>query len=838
MKSFRSLLGQPLYVVLSVATLTLAVGANLVVFTIVNAIWIRPRPVHHPDRVVMVMGDTSSLGSSERFYFAELGLQLQVRDVPAFELVAGQVMTSGRNASLMPRIAFDAIGHPVETLGVTSEYFGVLGIGIRGRDFTRDDDRYGAAPVAIISDRLWKTAFRGEDIVGADLPASPVPIRIIGIAPPGFSGARLGENADLWIPRNLVPFVSLVPRIGDGSPVLPEGAAPILAIARLRPGISAAEAERLIEQHGKSRNRLAVVPLSQIFGSPHHRTLIIDERNVLRLISAAAALVLFGGCATLMALVFAHYERRRSEFGIRLALGASATRLAGRMTSELGWLVAGGSLTAVVAAALGLEFLPALSLPGGIVLDRLDLGFDWRVLLAGIAGTVITMSAAAALPMRRFTSHGIAAGLISSVATAARSSLRLRQIALGAQVTATVAVLAGAGLFLRTMQHGFDQGPGFDAARTVFIDVDTASLYDLSAAIRMEGIRTSAGDFKKRLQQVEARLAAQRLVVNRRIVDAVKAQPGVELIAVGTAPLGVDSAPWLEQPSNIETESGTHALRVGYAGATPGYLHALGLRVIAGRALVTADGSNAGAPRTVMITASLAAALWPGESAVGRRFRMSADHEVVGVVDDFAFGSLRFDPPYVVLAAAAEEAAMSNSTLKLVVRTPTPTALVAPLRRTITQVLPDSPRMTITTGREAVAADLARERLGAWFFSGFGLVATGLGIGGVFGMVAYMAEFRRREFGIRAALGATMFRLALMIIIAGLAPVVVGTAAGLLGALWLGKAAESFLIGVSWFDPVSYWMAGLVMLGSATLAGFAAAWRIKRIAPSEALRAE
>src|SRR5262245_906558 len=144
MRIFRSLLQQPGYVLLTLITLTFAVGANLVVFTIVNAIWLRPRPIYDPKRVVMVMGDTSASGSSESAFFAEFGLQHQVRDVPAFERVAGQVMTSGSNFGLLPRVIFEAVGHPVETLGVTSEYFGVLGVTVRGRDFKPEDDRYGA----------------------------------------------------------------------------------------------------------------------------------------------------------------------------------------------------------------------------------------------------------------------------------------------------------------------------------------------------------------------------------------------------------------------------------------------------------------------------------------------------------------------------------------------------------------------------------------------------------------------------------------------------------------------------------------------------------------------
>lgn len=144
MATLRPLIRQRGYAALSIATVGLAVGANLVVFTIVNALWLRPRPVVEPERVVMVMDDTSSTGSTERSFYAELGLQRFVRDVPAFSDVAGQVMTSGPNNQWAPRLILEAVGRHVETLAVTSEYFSVLGLPVRGRPFTREDDRYGA----------------------------------------------------------------------------------------------------------------------------------------------------------------------------------------------------------------------------------------------------------------------------------------------------------------------------------------------------------------------------------------------------------------------------------------------------------------------------------------------------------------------------------------------------------------------------------------------------------------------------------------------------------------------------------------------------------------------
>jgi hypothetical protein len=226
---------------------------------------------------------------------------------------------------------------------------------------------------------------------------------------------------------------------------------------------------------------------------------------------------------------------------------------------------------------------------------------------------------------------------------------------------------------------------------------------------------------------------------------------------------------------------------------------------------------------------------------VGRRLRLgyqAPDTEVVvvGVVADFVFGSMRFDPRAVMITSAPTND--YSNTLSLVLRTRTPEILAEPVRRAAEEAVPNVPRLSVVTGRDLVAADLGRERLGAWFFSAFGLVALALGIGGVFGLIAYLAESRRREFGIRIALGATPAGLISFALVAGLLPATLGAGAGLVGAMWVAESADVFLVRISRIDPLSYGLAFTVMLVVATIAGLAAAFRVRRISPVEALRAE
>jgi putative ABC transport system permease protein len=352
---------------------------------------------------------------------------------------------------LQPQISFDQIGRELETLPVTPGYFRLFRLAIHGRDFTADDNLAGAEPVAIISDRLWSRDFgRREGVIGAVIPAKPVAIRVIGVAPSGFEGARRGEKADMWIPSGLLP------RVVTGKA---EESNPLMIFARLVPGQTLADVDRLVRETYADeliRRVLKAVPLKDVFGTPESRTIVINEGNSLGVVSGLAMMVLLGGCATLAALVLVHYERRRGELAVRLALGASRARLTAELCRELLLIAATGTLGALLVATWGLHVIPSLSLPGGVDLGRLDLSLDRRVLGAATATTLLTLLAAAWLPIGRFTRTSLARDLVAGPApTPSSSSQRIRQMLLALHVSATVVVLIAAGLFVQSVIYGF-----------------------------------------------------------------------------------------------------------------------------------------------------------------------------------------------------------------------------------------------------------------------------------------------------------------------------------------------------------------------------------------------
>jgi predicted permease len=819
----RLIRGHRGYAVLAVTSLSLAVGATLAVFTVVNALWLKPVPFPEPDRVVMVVGSSAGEGDG----FSQVGLETADRWT-MFEAVAGQVVTSGDSARNAAHLSVDAAGRKVETLAVTSKYFNVLGQSIRGRDFTRDDNRPGAEPVAIISDRLWARAFgRRDDVIGALAAARPFPVRIVGVAPPGFEGARRGERTDVWVPAALAARLSpAAATTGDEGP----GA---LVLARLRPGQTPEAArQQYLEQAiasaqvapGVSFDRyreylesLQVVRLADVFGTPSSRTIVINEGRAAGVVAGLAALVLLGSCATLMALVLVHYERRRRELSVRLALGASRLRLAAQLGAEFGWLAAAGTTGAIVVALAGLRVLPALSLPGGVDLGRLDLSLDWRVLGAAIGTTTLTLATAALVPLLRFTRGDLAGEIVAVRSTTPASSQRLRQTLLAVHVSATIVVLVSAGLFVRAVVYGFTSGPGFDVDRTV------------SVRLRLPPIRSTPGT------NLRAAVAAAHQKAER-IADAIREQPGVDAVALGWMPIGPERMNDVLTPKTVEAGGEQRQLTIGMLRGGAGLSEALGLPVLSGRALTPADAVGRGGMAPALITASLARALWPADDPVGQivSFVPGGRYQVVGVVPDFAYGSMN-QPVAGVIVSVLEGFGIGPS---FVVRTERPDAMVEPIRRLFAGLVPDAHRVAIATGREIVARDLGRQRLGAWFFSGFGLIALVLGAGGVFGLVAYLAESRRREFGVRVALGATPRDLVRRGVAAGLVPVGVGAAAGLIAAAIVARVFVSALPGLSTLDPLTYVSVALLMTACAAGAGLTGAWRLRTVAPADALREE
>ena len=775
------------YLALLTLVLGASTGVNLLVFTVVNALWLRPMEFPDPDRVVILPRAGFPDLSGPPFQILEGG-------------VAGQVTTGDESGvGVSPRLQVPGESE-LEVLGITPDYFKVLQLTIRGRSFSREDEWEGAEPVAIISDRFWSRVYsRRRDVIGSILQSKPLPVRLVGIAPPGFRGVRRGEEVDVWIP------VAVVRRVTSRSePTL-------LPLGRVGHRQTLEEVNERFEALAPGMLRLLQTrwtSVTDVFGTQASPTTVIREGQSLLVASALALLVLCGGWATVAALVILHYERRRGELALKAALGASRWRLVSDLCRELASLAAIGSVAGLFVAALGVRIVPALSLPGGISLQLLDLSFDWRVVIAGIAITFVTLFAAAIWPLKRATRIRIGSELLTGPSTVSRRSLRARQFLLSLQVCTTVVILVCAGLLVRTVNHGFGTAPGFEVDRTAFLTISEPLPLDSKVSPEV--------------------LAAER---NRRLSAVIRQVPGVVDVASGSsvAPLGAEavrnSRTWSFQVGGRQLDVVVGALR-----GSPNLLSTLGVPILVGRPLIAADALSQ--PRPVIVTRSLASLLFPEGDVLDQVFSVQERgwglSQVVGVSADLTFGSLTSPASGVIVSVWPGTAAMT----RFVVRAEYPDSVASSAGRLI-----KSDSLRTITAREMIAADIGRQRLGAWFFSGFGIVALLLGVGGAFGLVAYVAESRRREFGIRMALGADRAVLVRIGVGAALMPVSAGVAAGIpLG----GASARMFsghLVGIGSLDPLTYCVVAGLMLGSAASAGLMAAWRLRKTTPTDALRA-
>jgi predicted permease len=647
-----------------------------------------------------------------------------------------------------------------------------------------------------VGTRLWSQ--RGG--IGSLIQATPRPLRVAGIAPPKFEGARRGERADLWVPTQVVQDLAPKDRQID--------TLNMMVFARLRPDQTVAGLEQQYRAQSGEPNPDAPHPvqkfvrLSDVFGTSDSPSTLVRETGTLAIVSGLSLLVLLGGCATVAALVLTHYERRRSELAIKAALGASRPRLVRELVAELFVVGMAGSVGATVCGVFAARAVPALSLPGGINIGRLDLSLDWRWCAMALAATLVTLALGGAVPLWKATYGRLAGDVSTGPAATGRHALRVRRRLLSFQVCATTIVLIASGLLVRTVLYSFRSGAGFDIDRTVFVSVEERAF------------SSTPGDPK-----------TVALARRAQLTSLLEQLPSVRGVAGGTAPIGADARP---MPRTITLPGRNERLLVGVLAGTPNLLPTLGVPLLAGRALDSSDVSTAPAP--VVVTRSLAERLW-SRDALGQTFglpEVRGNFVVVGIADDFAYGTLSQPVAGVVVTARGDWSYVASN---MVLKTDDPKSVVASLP---TQLLGRVFRSA--TGREILGRDISQQRLGAWMFSGFGLVALLLGIGGVFGLVTYLAQARRREFGLRIALGATLSDVVRSAVMTALGPVAAGAASGLVIGAIASRVLAALLVGIGRLDPGTYASVGLVILIPALLASLAGAWRLRTLTPSDALR--
>ena len=812
--AFRLLRRSPVFTASAVLTLALGIGATTAIFTIVEAVVLRPLAIAEPGRVVSL--ERSERDTTMRKFMYPTYLRLREEGASIFESVAA----SG-NSGLRVRVGSGAV--QVGAAFVTEDYFAALGLSpSQGRFFAPQEHSAGAPAVAVVTDAFWRTRMGADpNVIGQAIRIADTYASVVGVAPRGFRGLELGAPVELFMPvmaaALVLPpanYLSDTPAMVNGLQYSPQSWVDITA--RLKPGVTAAAAQTFLSTSTFGRARrpdgsatsMRFVPTSSIALSPLTRA---ETKRFTTLLAIVVSLVLLIGCANLAGLILARNEQRRRETAVRLALGARTARVVRLFLAESLLLSILGGAAGLLVAGWMLQLMGAFVIPGPIRLETLQLGLTQRVLLFAAAAALFTAMVSGLLPAL----FGSRVDLTSALKTRPGATTRGRSLARGALVSGQVAIslmlIVGAVLFVRSLRSALTTEVGTDADR---IGYATVSFW--------------------RAGYDEARLAR----FTQTIVERMSGLPGIERVTFGALQLA-------ETPGSVvrlRIDGVERQLpRTFMFPCGPDYFTTIGIPIVVGRALGPDDG-KAGAPPALVVNEAFGQQAWPGVSPLGRRvilYPAGPEFEVVGVARNGKYANLSEEGRLAVyLPWHADRRSPDGARVTFVVRSAANTPTVLSLQQQIRQADPGLPIFAAGTIDDRIAALAMPQRIGASLLGWFSVLAFALAVLGIYGLVAYAVARRTSEIGIHIALGAEPADVVRGVMRRSLVPVVAGIIAGLGGAYALTRLATSFLFGIAPHDALSYAGATTFLIVSAALASYVPARRAARIDPLIALRAE
>jgi predicted permease len=815
--ALRLLRRDPGFAVTALATLALGIGLNTAIFSVAYGVLWRPLPYPTPDRLVIV-------ASAQRSHAGVKTLWTWPRS--AYEALRSRVTTLEHLAAYVSTDAqLSGRGEPqeVHALDVSPNFFATLAVTpARGRAFltgdaAKDDDRS-----AIVSDRLWRTVLGADPhIVGQTVTIDGLPRTIVGVLPQDFtfrpviSIGALPET-DIFLSSRWLDddgrsaFLFLLGRLRPG--VTQENAAAELTARANDSSIAAAGA--LAPAGAFSANART---LARLIGLQKHGTESV--RTLLLVLLGAVSFVLLIACVNVANLQLARLTARRGELSVRMALGAGRRRIVRQLLTEAVVLsVLGatlGVLFARIAIGVALPLVPPFALPrvGGIVIDVRVVAFCLGLSLVStlLIGLLPALRVGGAAFGERGALHGG-----ETRTTADRQGERLRTLLVAAQIAMTLVLLIGAGLLIHSFVRLTSVSPGFETSgrdgvvQTVRVTLPER-LYD-----QPEGIHAFARD----------------------VLDRVRHLPGVKSASlINSAPFGMM---FIQDEFSLEGQP-----KAPFAAGKPriaaGYFQTMGIPLLAGREFTEQD--TAGSPKVAIVSERVAREYFPDRpgEALGRRVRMVDDADwltVVGVVADIRQRGLDRGVQPMIYAPFQQERGFIVRFVSFVARTDTPASVVEGIHAEIRRAAPALPIAATRTMDEAVAASVAQPRFRTWLLASFALAATLIATCGIYGLMAYAVTQRRREIGVRMALGAERGDVHRLVLTRALRIIVVGLVVGLVGAAGVTRVLQRFLFGVTPTDPVAFAVVTLFMTAIGLMAAWLPARRATRIDPCTALRAE
>jgi putative ABC transport system permease protein len=805
------------FTAVAVLSLALGIGATTAIFTLVNSLLLHTLPVHDPERLVQLDGDSTTNPIWE---------QIQSRQ---------QQLFLGATAWSEQRFDLSQGGEakPVDGLWASGEFFEVLGVkAIFGRTFTTENDRRGGgadSTVAVISHAFWQRQFGGAaDAIGRTISLNKVPFTIVGVTPPEFMGPQIGRGFDVAVPLRTADVLD-----NSGGEQRLDGRSMwwLNITARLKPGQTPEQATAALravqpqireattpnnwpEEHLKEYLREGLTLSTASQGPSYLRNQL---QQPLMTIMIVVSLVLLIACANIANLMLARASGRRHELTMRLALGASRARLARQLLTESLLLSSLGALLGLGFARWGSALLVSQFSTSRDPLI-LDLSLDWRVLgfTAAIAVlTALLFGVAPAMTTRRLAPMDALKEQGRS-RTGGRHNLASPLVVV--QIALSLVLVVGAGLFMRTFSSLATMPLGFDRDPVMLVELDVQ---------------------RSRVPQ------QQRAGLYARLGEAAARVPGVERAATSfltpVSGQGWNNAFDIPGKPNLSLRQ-----RLAYLNAvTPGWHSVYGTRVIAGREFTTAD--REGSPKVAIVNQAYIRKFLPAGNALGQVVQQSEGMggaprppamEIVGVVEDAAYRNLREPMPptvYLPIAQLPADNVFPNGAVSVRAAAGSPALLVRALSEALTAVDPDV-SLSFRPLRDQVDARLVRERVLALLGGFFGTLALLLAGVGLYGVTSYAVTLRRGEIGVRMALGADMSHVLRLVLGRAAWLVAFGVAIGTGLSLWLAKFVRSLLFGLEARDVATLAAAIAMMAAVGTLAAFLPAWRAARIDPVEVLR--
>ena len=796
--AFRRLKQSPGFTAAAFITLALGIGANTVTFSAINKLLLRPLPVERPGELASLNSNRAGANQSYPNYKDLRDRNRSLAGLTGIRPAPINMSQNGNNAHVW--------GYEV-----TGNYFEVLGVrALLGRTLTpADDQKIGAHPVIVLSYNSWRNRFAGDTgVVGQKVKINGLAYTILGVMPAGFFGTELVFRPEFWVP------VAMEPQIEPGNAWINERFDwNLWTIGRLKPGVTRQQAESdlnaVAAQMGRENPDLQGMRIYLTPPGLMGDTLRSGVLGFAAVLMGLAGLVLLIACTNLSSLLLARASDRRRETALRLALGAGRWRLVRQLLTESCLLSLAGAAGGLFLAVWLVDALAAWRPPIDIPIT-MDFAIDYRVLVFTAAAGLFTTLLFGLAPALQAARTDLLAALKNAALNTRLHRWHLREVLVTAQIALSVVLLVSTVLVVRSLQRALTINIGFNPQNAVAVGLDLGL----------------AGYDEVRGREFQ-----------RYVLERVSSLPGITAAGLANSlPLSLDQSTTSVTAEGKPVPRSGEAPHANYYMVGPGYFRTMQTRLIAGRPFDAHD--RQGSKPVGIVNQALATRVFPNENALGKRIHSgnSGWVEIVGIVEDGKYTSLGDNSQPAIFWPAFQ---LYNASTMIVARSPLPADdIVRTIEQTIRQLDPALPFFQAGGLDDHLRLPLLPARLAASMLGAFGILAIVLAATGVYGVMAYAVSRRRREIGIRIAIGASRPQVMRLVLIRTSVLLTVGTVLGTLAALAIGGQFSPILYGVSPRDPLTFALATLLMAAIAFTAAWLPARRATLIEPSSALREE